>query len=87
MYKLIHFMVQIIIVFFHLRMSMVCRRWREVASEPILWRKVDLSTPSFKLLKASTATIEKLVPTRLAGVIQLNLSGWDKLTDKAIQVL
>jgi len=68
-------------------MSVVCRRWREVASEPILWRIVDLSTPSFKLLKASTATLEKLVPTRLTGVIQLNLLGWDKLTDKAIQVL
>ena len=66
---------------------MVCRRWREVASEQILWRTVDLSTPNFKLLKASTATIEKLVPARLAGVIQLNLLGWDKLTDKAIQVL
>ena len=66
---------------------MVCRRWREVASEPILWKKVDLSTPSFKFLKASTATIEKLVPTRLTGVIQLNLLRWDKLTDKAIQVL
>jgi len=68
-------------------MSMVCRRWREVASEQILWRTVDLSTPNFKLLKASTATIEKLVPTRLTGVIELNLLGWDKLTDKAIQVL
>lgn len=66
---------------------MVCHRWREVASEPILWRKVDLSTPSFKFLKASTATIETLIPTRLAGVIQLNLLGWDKLTDKTIQVL
>lgn len=66
---------------------MVCRRWREVASEQILWRTVDLSTPNFKLLKASTATIGKLVPTRLTGVIQLNLLGWDKLTDKAIQVL
>ena len=66
---------------------MVCRRWREVASETTLWRIVDLSTPSFKLLKATTATIEKLVPTRLTGVIQLNLLGWDKLTDKAIQVL
>ena len=66
---------------------MVCRRWREVASEPISWRIVDLSTPSFKLLTASTATLEKLVPTRLTGVIQLNLLGWDKLTDKAIQVL
>ena len=66
---------------------MVCRRWREVASEPILWKKVDLSMPNFKILIASTATIKKLVPTRLTGVIQLNLLGWHQLTDKAIQVL
>lgn len=68
-------------------MSIVCRRWREVASEPILWRKVDLSTPNFIFLRSSSATIEKLVPARLAGVIQLNLLGWNKLSDKAIQVI
>ena len=66
---------------------MVRRTWRAVASESKLWRKVDLSAPSYKLLKASSVTKEKLVPTRLTGVIQLNLLGWDKLTDKAMQVL
>lgn len=68
-------------------MSKVCRRWREVASEPVLWRKVDLSTSSVQYLRATTATIEKLAPTRLTAVTELSLLGWNKITDKAIEVL
>ncbi|KAL9989043.1 hypothetical protein ACROYT_G003551 [Oculina patagonica] len=71
------------------RMSKVCRRWREVASEPVLWRKVDLSasSSSSSYFRATTATIEKLAPTRLTAVTELSLLGWLKLTDKAIEAI
>lgn len=67
-------------------MSKVCRRWREVASEPVLWRKVDLSITNFQFLRATNKTIDELAAVRLRAVMELNLSGWNKLTDKAIEV-
>ena len=79
--------ILLIIFFLSFRMSKVCRRWREVASEPVLWRKVDLSMSSFQFLRATTATIERLAPTRLTAVTELSLSEWNKLTDKALEVL
>ena len=66
-------------------MSRVCRSWREVAIEPVLWRNVDLSTSC--VIKASSGTIEKLAPSRLTAVTELSLLGWEKLTDKGIQVI
>lgn len=67
------------------KMSRVCRRWREVAIEPVLWRNVDLSTSC--VIKASSGTIEKLAPSRLTAVTELSLLGWEKLTDKGIQAI
>lgn len=67
------------------KMSRVCRRWREVAIEPVLWRKVDLSSSC--VIKASSGTIERLAPSRLTAVTELSLLGWEKLTDKGMQTI
>lgn len=68
------------------RMSRVCRRWRDVASEPRLWREVNLST--FGLNITTSATIlQKLAPVRLKHTKHLTLDGWSKLTDKGIQAV
>ena len=67
-------------------MSKVCRRWREVASEPVLWKKVDLSITNFQFLRATNKTIKELAPKRLTAVTELSLSGWNKLTDNDVEV-
>lgn len=68
------------------RMSRVCRRWREVASEPRLWRTVNLSTSSLNISTSATI-LQKLAPERLKYVRELFLDGWSKLTDKGIEAL
>ena len=71
--------------FMIVRMSRVCRHWRRVASEPRLWRTVNLSTSIVKI-SASPAILQQLAPERLKYVRQLFLGGWSKLTDKGIEV-
>lgn len=69
------------------RMSRVCRSWRQVASEPILWREVNLSAMSIECPRSATdSTIEKLACTRLKAVKDLNLDGWSELTDTGLKV-
>ncbi|CAH3038436.1 unnamed protein product [Porites evermanni] len=68
------------------RMSRVCRHWRQVASEPRLWRTVNLST-SYVKISASPSILQQLAPERLKYVRQLFLGGWSKLTDKGIEAI
>lgn len=68
------------------RMSRVCRRWREVASEPKLWKTVNLSTEEVNITK-SAKILNKLVSTRLKYTRELVLRGWSKLTDREIKAL
>ena len=75
----------VFLFFMIVRMSRVCRHWRQVASEPRLWRTVNLST-SFVKISASPAILQQLAPERLKYVRQLFLGGWSKLTDKGIEV-
>ena len=63
----------------------MCRRWREVASEPRFWRTVNLSTLSLNISTSATI-LQKLAPERLKYVRELWLDGWSKLTDKGIEV-
>ena len=67
------------------RMSRVCRHWRQVASEPRLWRIVNLSTFYLKIFTSATI-LQQLAPERLKHVRNLCLDGWSKLTDKGIEV-
>ena len=75
----------VFLFFMIVRMSRVCRHWRRVASEPRLWRTVNLST-SYVKISASPAILQQLAPERLKYVRQLFLGGWSKLTDKGIEV-
>ena len=69
------------------RMSRVCRSWKQVASEPILWRDVNLSAMSIECPRSATdSTIEKLACSRLKSVKDLNLDGWSELTDTGLKV-
>ena len=68
-------------------MSRVCRSWRQVSSEPILWREVNLSAMSIECPRSATDyTIEKLACSRLKAVKDLNLDGWNELTDTGLKV-
>ena len=75
----------VFLFFMIVRMSRVCRHWRQVASEPRLWRTVNLST-SYVKISASPSILQQLAPERLKYVRQLFLGGWSKLTDKGIEV-
>lgn len=66
-------------------MSRVCRRWREVASEPRLWRSVNLSTSTLNITTSATI-LQKLAPMRLRYTKDLVFEGWSKLTDKGLEV-
>ncbi|KAJ7360341.1 F-box/LRR-repeat protein 6 [Desmophyllum pertusum] len=67
-------------------MSRVCRSWKQVASEVMLWREVNLSSLSIECPRsASDSTIEKLAPSRLKYVKELNLDGWSELTDTGLK--
>ncbi|KAL9989041.1 hypothetical protein ACROYT_G003549 [Oculina patagonica] len=69
------------------RMSRVCRSWKQVASEPMLWREVNLSAMSIECPRSATdSTIEKLAASRLKNVKELNLDGWSELTDTGLKV-
>lgn len=63
-------------------MLRVCRRWREVVIELVLWRNVDLFI--LCVIKVFFGIIEKLVFSRLIVVIELSFLGWEKFIDKGI---
>lgn len=64
-------------------MSRVCQSWKQVASETMLWREVNLSTMT---RSAIDSTIVKLAVSRLKTVRELNLDGWSELTDVGLKV-
>ncbi|XP_020624575.1 F-box/LRR-repeat protein 6-like [Orbicella faveolata] len=69
-------------------MSRVCRSWRQVSSEPILWREVNLSAMSIECPRsANDSTIEKLACSRLKAVKELSLDGWSELTDTGLKAV
>ena len=69
------------------RMSRVCQSWKQVASETMLWREVNLSTMSIECPRSAIdSTIVKLAVSRLKTVRELNLDGWSELTDVGLKV-
>ena len=67
------------------RMSRVCCRWRDIASEPRLWKTVNLSTSELNI-RTSATILQKLASSRIKFTRVLFLRGWSKLTDKGIEV-
>ncbi|XP_074627563.1 F-box/LRR-repeat protein 6-like isoform X1 [Acropora palmata] len=68
------------------RMSRVCCRWRDIASEPRLWNTVNLSTSELNITTSATI-LQKLASSRIKFTRVLFLRGWSKLTDKGIEAL
>ena len=66
-------------------MSRVCCRWRDIASEPRLWKIVNLSTSELNI-RTSATILQKLASSRIKFTRVLFLRGWSKLTDKGIEV-
>ncbi|RMX53603.1 hypothetical protein pdam_00004343, partial [Pocillopora damicornis] len=70
------------------RMSRVCQSWKQVASETMLWREVNLSTMSIECPRSAIdSTIVKLAVSRLKTVRELNLDGWSELTDVGLKAI
>lgn len=68
-------------------MSRVCRNWKRVASESMLWRNVNLSRMSSEFPKSATdSNIGKLAGSKLKGAREINLDGWSELTDVGLKV-
>ncbi|XP_044169563.1 F-box/LRR-repeat protein 6-like isoform X2 [Acropora millepora] len=67
------------------RMSRVCCRWRDIASEPRLWKTVNLSTSELNITTSATI-LQKLASSRIKFTRVLFLRGWSKLTDKGIEI-
>ena len=65
------------------RVSKVCRLWYTAAADPILWRDVDLSGERIKKLKRSFVWLCK---NRLSQAVHLNLTNWEAISGKEIQV-
>ncbi|XP_071947842.1 F-box/LRR-repeat protein 6-like isoform X2 [Antedon mediterranea] len=66
------------------RVSRVCHLWREAASKPSLWQRIDLS---FGWVKSIAHTLNILLENRLSRLKVLNLSMSAKLTDKEIKLI
>ncbi|XP_022782760.1 F-box/LRR-repeat protein 6-like [Stylophora pistillata] len=70
------------------RMSRVCHSWKQVASEAMLWREVNLSTMSIECPRSAIdSTIEKLAASKLKTVRELSLDGWSELTDTGLKAI
>ncbi|PSN41596.1 hypothetical protein C0J52_17610 [Blattella germanica] len=61
---------------FLVRMTRVCRLWRDVALTPSLWHNIDLSSPWIKDRYKTSETVRWLCENRLTGVQELNVGGW-----------
>uniref|UniRef100_A0A1B6IH04 F-box domain-containing protein n=2 Tax=Proconiini TaxID=565685 RepID=A0A1B6IH04_9HEMI len=61
---------------FLVRMSRVCRLWRDVAVSPHLWYHIDLASTWCRDRVKNDRTFQWLCENRLAQVQELNLGGW-----------
>ncbi|KAK7502645.1 hypothetical protein BaRGS_00006220 [Batillaria attramentaria] len=66
------------------RASKVCQSWREMASHPTLWHKVDLS---YGWIKSTDQTLQWLAQHRLSQCREISLSGWKNVTNNAVKEL
>lgn len=57
--------------------------WHDLASRPLLWKKVDLS---FGWIRAKQNTLKWLVKERLSQCTDLNLTSWT-ITNDQLKVL
>ncbi|XP_048778371.2 F-box/LRR-repeat protein 6-like isoform X2 [Ostrea edulis] len=62
----------------------VCQLWRNIASHPSLWRKVDLS---FGWIRTKRDTLRWLVQERLTQCAEINLTNWAITNDQLKMVL
>lgn len=62
---------------FLVRVSRVCRLWREVAISPRLWQHVDLASTWVKDRAKNDLKFRWLCENRLALVHDLNIGGWE----------
>ncbi|ESO83795.1 hypothetical protein LOTGIDRAFT_132773 [Lottia gigantea] len=69
---------------FLVRASKVCSLWKEVASDPTLWRKVDLS---FGWIRSTDNTLKKLCEHKLKQCKDVNLSYWNNLNTASVKTL
>ncbi|KAK6195867.1 hypothetical protein SNE40_001205 [Patella caerulea] len=69
---------------FLVRASKVCRTWRNVACDPTLWRKVDLS---FGWIKMSERVLKWLCENRLTHCTDVNLSASKFFVNSNIKLL
>ncbi|XP_067015990.1 F-box/LRR-repeat protein 6-like [Acropora muricata] len=69
-------------------MSRVCRNWKRVASESMLWQNVNLSRMSSEFPKSATdSNIAKLAGSKLKGAREISLDGWSELTDVGLKAI
>ncbi|XP_054273635.1 uncharacterized protein LOC128993631 [Macrosteles quadrilineatus] len=61
---------------FLVRMSRVCKQWRDVAVSPHLWYHIDLASTWCRDRVKNDRTFQWLCENRLAQVQELNLGGW-----------
>lgn len=66
------------------RASKVCRLWRELASHPTLWHKVDLS---YGWIKSTDLTLHWLASNRLTQCREVSFAGWKNVTNNAVKEL
>ncbi|KAL5012338.1 hypothetical protein ScPMuIL_010889 [Solemya velum] len=64
--------------------SQVCRTWREIASHPSLWERVDLS---YGWIRTTQSTLQWLAENRLSNCLDIDLSSWKKLTSTDVKNL
>ncbi|XP_075405220.1 F-box/LRR-repeat protein 6 isoform X2 [Tenrec ecaudatus] len=77
------------------RAARVCRRWREAASQPALWRTVTLSPPlagrppkgGAKAEKKLLASLEWLMPNRFSQLQKLTLLHWKYLVQPVLKLV
>ncbi|XP_069697762.1 F-box/LRR-repeat protein 6 isoform X2 [Periplaneta americana] len=61
---------------FLIRMSRVCKLWRDVALTSSLWYNIDLANPYINDRYKNTETVRWLCENRLSRVQELNVGGW-----------
>ncbi|PIK50693.1 hypothetical protein BSL78_12426 [Apostichopus japonicus] len=71
---------------FLLRMSKVSRTWRDVATLPKLWRKVNLDSSTVKVKESKRFTgLTWLINNRFSKLENLNICNWSKLNQSTFE--
>ncbi|XP_052253586.1 F-box/LRR-repeat protein 7-like isoform X2 [Dreissena polymorpha] len=72
------------------RCSCVCKRWYQLAWDPLLWKKIVINNSKVHIdraLKYLTKRLSYNTPTVCVIVERINLNGCEKLTDKGVHAI